>query len=120
MWRRISACSGASHDPPELVRWRPDVILSDIAMPEEDGYSFIGRVRLLPGEQGGDTPAAALTAYAREEDRVQTLAAGYQMHLAKPIDPTHLVTMIARLAGSGIKDSRQWNDRLSGVTIRAS
>jgi CheY-like chemotaxis protein len=75
------------------------VILSDIAMPEEDGYSFIGKVRSLPREQGGDTPAAALTAYARDIDRQEALAAGYQMHIAKPIGAGQLVSMIARLAG---------------------
>jgi len=76
-----------------------DVILSDIAMPEQDGYSFIRQVRSLPHDKGGDTPAAALTAYARDIDRRQALAAGYQMHIAKPIGASQLVTMIARLAG---------------------
>jgi CheY-like chemotaxis protein len=68
-------------------------------MPEEDGYSFIRKVRSLPRDKGGDTPAAALTAYARDVDRRQALAAGYQMHIAKPIGASQLVTMIARLAG---------------------
>jgi signal transduction histidine kinase/ActR/RegA family two-component response regulator len=95
----VKACTSAREALTELVEWRPDVILSDIAMPDEDGYSFIGRVRSLPHEDGGDTPAAALTAYAREEDRRQALAAGYQMHIAKPIGASQLVTMIARLAG---------------------
>jgi CheY-like chemotaxis protein len=67
-------------------------------MPEEDGYSFIGRVRALPKDKGGETPAAALTAYARDEDRRQALAAGYQMHIAKPISAPELVMLIARLA----------------------
>jgi CheY-like chemotaxis protein len=75
------------------------VILSDIAMPEEDGYSFIGKVRALPREKGGETPAAALSAYARDEDRIQALAAGYQMHIPKPIGASQLVTMVAKLAG---------------------
>jgi len=82
-----------------LLEWKPDVILSDIAMPDEDGYSFIGKVRSLPREKGGATPAAALTAYARDADRTQALAAGYQMHIAKPIAATQLVTIVARLAG---------------------
>jgi CheY-like chemotaxis protein len=68
-------------------------------MPEQDGYSFIRQVRSLPRDKGGDTPAAALTAYARDIDRRQALAAGYQMHIAKPIGASPLVTMIARLAG---------------------
>lgn len=97
----VKTCSSASEGLVELVEWRPTVILSDIAMPDEDGYSFISKVRSLPNEKGGETPAAALTAYAREEDRAQALAAGYQMHLSKPIDANHLVTTVARLAGRG-------------------
>ena len=95
----VKACTSAREALSELLEWRPDVILSDIAMPDEDGYSFIGRVRALPSNEGGSTPAAALTAYAREEDRRQALAAGYQMHIAKPIGAGQLVTMIAKLAG---------------------
>jgi signal transduction histidine kinase/ActR/RegA family two-component response regulator len=95
----VKTCTSAREALTELVAWRPDVILSDIAMPDEDGYSFIGRVRALPNNEGGATPAAALTAYAREEDRKQALAAGYQMHIAKPIGAGQLVTMIAKLAG---------------------
>jgi len=95
----VKACISASDALMKLAEWRPDVILSDIAMPEEDGYSFIGKVRSLPRDKGGETPAAALTAYARDEDRVQALAAGYQMHIAKPIGAGQLVTMVAKLAG---------------------
>jgi CheY-like chemotaxis protein len=95
----VKSCTSAREALAELVDWRPDVILSDIAMPDEDGYTFIGRVRALSHEDGGNTPAAALTAYAREEDRKQALAAGYQMHIAKPIGAGQLVVMIAKLAG---------------------
>ncbi len=95
----VKTCTSADEALAKLVEWKPDVILSDIAMPDEDGYSFIGKVRALPREKGGDTPAAALTAYARDIDRRQALAAGYQMHIAKPIGAGQLVTMIARLAG---------------------
>ena len=95
----VKACTSAREALTELMQWRPDVILSDIAMPDEDGYSFIRRVRALPYNDGGATPAAALTAYAREEDRKRALAAGYQMHIAKPIGAAQLVTMIAKLAG---------------------
>jgi CheY-like chemotaxis protein len=95
----VKTCISASDALIKLAEWRPDVILSDIAMPEEDGYSFIGKVRSLPRDQGGETPAAALTAYARDEDRLQALAAGYQMHIAKPIGASQLVTMVAKLAG---------------------
>jgi signal transduction histidine kinase/ActR/RegA family two-component response regulator len=95
----VKTCISASEALLKLSEWRPDVILSDIAMPEEDGYSFIGKVRSLPREKGGETPAAALSAYARDEDRRQALAAGYQMHIAKPIGASQLVTMVAKLAG---------------------
>ena len=95
----VKACTSAHEALAKLMEWKPDVILSDIAMPDEDGYSFIGKVRALPHDKGGDTPAAALTAYARDVDRRQALDAGYQMHIAKPIGASQLVTMIARLAG---------------------
>ncbi|HSL53728.1 MAG TPA: ATP-binding protein [Pyrinomonadaceae bacterium] len=95
----VKACQSAHEALMKLSEWKPDVILSDIAMPDEDGYSFIRQVRALPRDKGGDTPAAALTAYARDIDRRQALAAGYQMHIAKPIGASQLVTMIARLAG---------------------
>jgi PAS domain S-box-containing protein len=78
---------------------QPDVIVSDIGMPEQDGYEFIRRVRGLPREEGRDTPAAALTAYARPQDRRQALLAGYQSHVVKPADPAELVTVVASLAG---------------------
>lgn len=95
----VKTCTSAREALSALVQWRPHVILSDIAMPDEDGYSFIGRVRSLAQNEGGETPAAALTAYARDEDRKQALAAGYQMHIAKPIAANQLINMIARLAG---------------------
>src|ERR1041385_2106722 len=95
----VKSCESAHEALAKLAEWKPDVILSDIAMPEEDGYSFIRQVRSLPRDKGGDIPAAALTAYARDIDRRQALAAGYQMHIAKPIGASQLVTMIARLAG---------------------
>jgi PAS domain S-box-containing protein len=81
-----------------LEHFRPDVIVSDIGMPDEDGYDFMQRVRTM----GGDTaavPAAALTALARVEDRKRALMAGYQTHLAKPVDPAELIAMVASLAG---------------------
>ncbi len=75
-----------------------DVIVSDIGMPEEDGFSLIGKIRNLSVDQGGALPAIALTAYARTEDRTQALRAGFQMHIAKPIDAQELVQAIANLA----------------------
>ncbi len=76
----------------------PDIILSDIGMPDQDGYDFMRRVRSLEGAVA-DVPAAALTALARVEDRKRALMAGYQTHLAKPVDPSELVAMVASLAG---------------------
>ncbi len=79
--------------------WRPSVLLSDIGMPGEDGYSLIRRVRALPPAQGGNVPAAALTAYARAEDRTRALLAGFQQHVAKPVEPKELAAVVANLAG---------------------
>jgi CheY-like chemotaxis protein len=78
---------------------KPDVLLSDIGMPGEDGYTLIRQIRQLPLEQCGQIPAAALTAYAREGDRLQALAAGFQMHVPKPVEPIQLLTVVAKLAG---------------------
>jgi hypothetical protein len=76
-----------------------DALISDIGMPEEDGFSLIGKIRQLADEQGGNIPAIALTAYARAEDRVQALRSGFQMHIAKPVEATELVVAVANLAG---------------------
>ncbi len=81
-----------------LRRHRPAVLLSDIAMPDADGYELIRRVRGLPAAEGGQTPAAAVTAYARPDDRQRALLAGFQLHLAKPLQPTTLVAAVAALA----------------------
>jgi len=99
MGAEVKACESAGEALATLVEWRPDVLMSDIGMPEEDGYSLIGKVRKLPRDQGGATPAAALTAYARDDDRKRALDAGYQMHIAKPVSSTQLVTLIKRLVG---------------------
>jgi len=77
-----------------------NVVVSDIGMPEHDGYELITRVRAMPGN-AGRIPAVALTALARDEDRKRTLLAGYQVHISKPVDPAELVTVIAMLAGRG-------------------
>ncbi len=79
--------------------FRPDVLVSDIAMAEEDGYDLIRWVRDLPPDRGGAIPAAAVTAYARSEDRRRALLAGYNMHLSKPFDPGELLAVVASLGG---------------------
>jgi signal transduction histidine kinase/CheY-like chemotaxis protein len=81
-----------------LGRDQVDVLLSDIEMPGTDGYELIQELRLRPSQQGGSVPAAALTAYARTEDRLHALRAGFQLHLAKPVHPSELVTVVASLA----------------------
>jgi PAS domain S-box-containing protein len=83
---------------PLIAQQRPDMIISDIGMPGEDGYAFIKKVRELSPDQGGRTPAAALTAFARAEDRTRALRAGYQTHVAKPVEPTELTAVVASLA----------------------
>ena len=78
--------------------WQPDVLVSDIAMPGEDGYSLIRKIRARTPERGGIVPAVALTAYAKIEDRVTILAAGFQMYLSKPADPNELIAVVSSLA----------------------
>jgi signal transduction histidine kinase len=77
----------------------PDVLLSDIEMPDENGYAFIGRVRALAPEEGGTVPAAAMTAHGSREDRDRALAAGFQRHLPKPFQPADLFALVGDLAG---------------------
>ncbi|HEX8184563.1 MAG TPA: ATP-binding protein, partial [Blastocatellia bacterium] len=84
-----------------MEEWTPDVLVSDIEMPGEDGYGLIKKIRALEPLRGGAIPAVALTAYARPEDRVRSLSAGYQMHVAKPAEPFELAIIIASLAGRG-------------------
>lgn len=85
-----------------LPRLRPDVMVSDIAMPEMDGRSLIRQVRQLDDRHGGAIPAIAITAYASPTDCTRTLLAGFQLYLAKPYDPTELVGLIARLVGRSV------------------
>jgi len=85
-----------------LPRVQPDVMVSDIAMPEMDGRSLIRQVRALDNKHGGAVPAVAITAYATPTDCTRTLLAGYQLYLAKPYDPTELVGLIARLLGRSV------------------
>lgn len=77
---------------------KPNILISDIAMPGVDGYSLIRKVRTLSSERGGQIPAIALTAYASEEERTRILDAGFQMHIPKPVEPSELVAVVAKLA----------------------
>ena len=94
----VLAVSSTSEALDSMESWKPDVLIADIGMPVEDGYSLIRKVRALPHERGGKTPALALTAYARTEDRSRALSEGYQVHLAKPVDRIELATVISSLA----------------------
>jgi CheY-like chemotaxis protein/two-component sensor histidine kinase len=95
----VHLASGA-RDAIDLVRLqRPHVIISDIGMPNIDGYEMIRLIRSLPEAQGGKTPAIALTAFARSEDRRRAMMAGFQVHIAKPAEPAELVATVASLAG---------------------
>jgi hypothetical protein len=81
-----------------LRREAPDLLVSDIGLPEEDGYSLIQRIRELPATDGGSIPAIAVTAFARAEDRKRALQSGFQSHVAKPVDPSELLASVASFA----------------------
>lgn len=74
-----------------LESFQPDLLISDIAMPDKDGYALIQQIRALSSQQRGQIPAIALTAYAREEDHQKAIRNGYQCHVTKPLDPEQLV-----------------------------
>ncbi len=91
--------AGSAAEALESIRDNPpDVLISDIGMPGQDGYSLIRAVRALPGNKGGKVPAIALSAYTRTEDRIRSVSEGFQMHLSKPADSLELLTMVQSLA----------------------
>lgn len=94
----VSLVESANAAFASISRSPPSLLISDVGMPEEDGYSLIRRVRRLAAEEGGSVPAIALTAYARREDERLALDAGFDCHLAKPVDPARLTEAVARLA----------------------
>jgi CheY-like chemotaxis protein/anti-sigma regulatory factor (Ser/Thr protein kinase) len=98
---RVFMASSAAEALEMLEKERPDVLLSDIALQEQDGYELIRKVRTLPADRGGRIPAAALTGYGRLEDRMRALSAGFQLHAAKPVEPAELIAVVASLAGKG-------------------
>jgi signal transduction histidine kinase len=95
----VTTASSVAEALESMERVRQDVVISDLGLPGEDGYSLIARIRALPAERGGQTPAAALTAYARVEDRLRVLRSGFQIHLPKPVEPAELIAVVANLAG---------------------
>ena len=91
--------SSSAHDALEALQsWKADVLVSDIGMPGEDGYDLIRKVRQMDPDHGGCIPAVALTAYARGEDRIRALSAGFQMHVSKPVEPVELAAVVASFA----------------------
>ncbi|MEP7207635.1 MAG: ATP-binding protein [Casimicrobiaceae bacterium] len=96
---QVDTAESAASALGRLAANRYDVLISDLGMPDEDGYALISRLRGWPPERGGRTPAVALTAYARSEDRIRCLTSGFQNHLAKPVDPPELLATVAALLG---------------------
>lgn len=94
----VKAVESAAKVLEAISQWQPDILVSDIGMPEEDGYSLLRKVRALESKRERQIPAVALTAYARVEDRIQALSAGFGQHVTKPVEPAELVAVIANLA----------------------
>jgi CheY-like chemotaxis protein len=95
----VRAAGSAAEAREIFQQWKPDVLVSDIGMPEEDGYALIGKIRALSPEEGGVVPAIALTAFAAAQDKERALAAGFHRHLAKPVEPVALAKAVARILG---------------------
>jgi CheY-like chemotaxis protein len=96
---RVSLACSAPEAMDRIVTERPDVLVCDVGMPGEDGYSLIRRLRTLEAEQQESAlPALALSAYARSEDRTKAIRSGFQNHLAKPVDPAELMAIVSSLA----------------------
>ncbi len=93
----VRVASSASAGLAILNDFRPQAIFSDVALPGEDGFSFIQKVRLLDSSRGGAVPAAALTALAGDEDRRRALASGFQIHVPKPVDAARLASVVGAL-----------------------
>jgi signal transduction histidine kinase/ActR/RegA family two-component response regulator len=96
---RVTAAKSAEQALDVFERDLPDVMVSDIGMPDQDGYELVRKLRAMPPEKGGRTPAIALTGYASRKDRVRALNSGYQQHMAKPIEQGDMIAAIAALVG---------------------
>ena len=95
---QVETASSAAEAFAFLESFRPEVLISDIGMPREDGYAMMRRIRALPADSGGGVPSIALTAFARSEDRLRAILAGFQTHLPKPVEPAELLAVVAQLA----------------------
>ena len=93
----IETASSAANALSKIAEQKFDVLISDIGMPDEDGYALIKKIRRLPPEKGGKMPAIALTAYAKNEDRLKAISSGFQRHIKKPVEPTDLARQVAEL-----------------------
>ncbi|TFI54209.1 response regulator [Mastigocladus laminosus UU774] len=93
----VTTVASAAEALEVLPQLQPDVLVCDIGMPEEDGYTLIRKIRGLNAEKGSNVPAIALTAYTDSEDRVRALEAGFQTHVGKPVDPDNLVAAVANV-----------------------
>ncbi len=98
----VSTAGSASEAMERILATRPDVLVCDLGMPGEDGYSLIRKLRGLEKSQESTLPAIALTAYARWEDRTRAIRSGFQNHLAKPVEPAELLAVVSGLARRGI------------------
>jgi CheY-like chemotaxis protein len=98
----VKAASSAREALQAFQQFKPDVLVSDISMPDEDGYSLIRKIRAHSPTRGGNIPAIAMTAHAGSEDIKRALAAGFQSHVAKPVDSVHLANVIARAAAKKV------------------
>jgi CheY-like chemotaxis protein len=96
---KVSMAASAAEAMECILAERPGVLVCDIGMRGEDGYSLIRQLRLLEEKQDSVLPAVALTAYARSEDRTKAIRSGFQNHLAKPVEPAELLAVVSRLAG---------------------
>ena len=96
---RLREVASADEALQTFAEWKPDILVSDIGMPGEDGYSLIRKVRALPLEHGGNVPAAALTGYVSQEDYSKALSAGYHSQIKKPVELEELIAVVASLGG---------------------
>ena len=95
----VTAITSANDFISTIDRVDPDLVISDIGMPHQDGYELIQQIRARDAKRQRELPAIALTAFARAEDRLRAIEAGFQMHLAKPFDPGELIAVVAQLTG---------------------
>jgi CheY-like chemotaxis protein len=102
----IRTASNANEAFESFREWQPDILVSDIGMPIEDGYALIEKIRALSPAEGGEVPAIALTAFAGAQDREHAISSGFHQHLSKPVEPVNLARTVARILGrseSGIE-----------------